>query len=174
MNNEEKEKEEKEFIVKTSPIKFTVEKNGIEYEFEPIGEITDLVKLKLDIVNIMKSFNITIRSKHIVVIQKKSVINKSFEENYLRSKEVIREWYKEDPNREWSANELMEAAKLEKSKRSSIMTKLMREKFIRCINLETSKNLRRYVKAEAMIAPEAIEKRDMKKLIEERKLIKEG
>lgn len=166
--------DEKEFVVKISPIKFTVEKDGIEYEFEPIGEVTDLVKMKLDIVDIMKRFNITIKSKNIVVIPKsKSIDKQSLEEYYLTAKDVIREWYKEDPEKEWSANELMEAVKFPVKKRSSIMTKLIKERFIKCTNPTGSRNERRYVKAEAMITPEAIEKRDMKKLEDERKMVRD-
>lgn len=165
---------EQEFVVKISPIKFTVEKDDIEYEFEPIGEVTDLVKSKLDIVDIMKRFKITIKSKNIVVISKPTTeVRQSFEDSYLKAKDVIREWYKENPEKEWSANDLMEAVKFQKAKRSSIMTKLVKERFIKCVNPTDSRNTRRYVKAEAMVSPEAIEKRDMKKLEEERKLVRD-
>jgi len=166
--------DEQEFIVKISPIKFTVEKDGTEYEFEPIGEVTDLVKLKHDIIDIMRRFKITIKSKNIVVIQKSTAeIRESFEDSYLKAKEVIREWYKDSPEKEWSANELMTAAKFEKVKRSSIMNKLIKEKFIKCINPEGPRNYRRYIKAEAMVSPEAVEKQDMKKLEEERRLVRD-
>lgn len=161
-----------EFEVKVSPIKFIIEKEDREYEFEPIGEVIDLTKLKLDIIDIMKRFNITVRSKNTVIIPRSaSGSRQSFEETYLKSKDIIREWYKEDPDKAWSANELMEAAKFGVSRRSSIMTKLMKEKFIKCINPTKSRNERVYVKAEAMITPEAAEKRDMKKLEEERKVV---
>jgi len=163
---------DQEFVVKISPIKFMVEKDDVEYEFEPIGDVTDLVKLKHDIVDIMKRFKITIKSKNVVIVQKSiPEIRQSFEESYLKAKEVIREWYKE--GKEWSANELMKAAKFEKTKRSPIMNKLLKEKFIKRINPEGPRNYRRYVKAEAMVAPEAIENHDMKKLEEERRLVRD-
>lgn len=166
--------DEQEFVVKISPIKFMVEKDDAEYEFEPIGEVTDLVKLKNDIIDIMRRFKITIKSKNVIVVQKStSEARQSFEEYYLKAKEVIREWYKESPEKEWSANELMRTAKFEKVRRSSIMNKLLKEKFIKCVNPLGSRNDRRYVKAEAMITPEAIENRDMKKLEEERQLVRD-
>lgn len=165
---------EQEFVVKISPIKFTIEKDNIEYEFEPIGEVTDLVKMKQDVIDIMKRFNIAIKSKNIVVVSKSiPEIRKTFEEYYLKAKDVIRDWYRESPEKEWSANDLMEVVKFEKAKRSSIMLKLMKERFITCVNPEGSRNERRYIKAEAMITPEAVERQDMKKLEEERKLVRD-
>lgn len=165
--------DEEEFVVKTSPIKFTVEKDGIEYEFEPTEDVTDLDKLKNDIASIVRRFNIKVRSKNTIIVKSTTDIKQSFEEYYLRAKDVIREWYKEDPDREWSSNELMDAAKFDRSKRGSIMSKLTRENFIRCANPEGSRVERRYVKAEAMISPEAVEKQDMKKLEDERRLVRE-
>lgn len=165
---------EQGLIIRVSPIKFTIEKDGVEYEFEPIGEVTDLVKLKNDIVDIIKRFKITIRSKDIVVVRRStSEVRQTFEEYYLASKEIIREWYRENPEKEWSANDLMEAVKFEKAKRSSIMNKLIKEKFIKCVNPLGSRNERRYIKAEAMITPEAVEKQDMKKLEDERRLMRD-
>ena len=61
-----------ELAIKTSPIKFKVEKDGIEYEFEPIGDITDLAKLKQDVIDIMKRFKIVIRPKNMITITKPS------------------------------------------------------------------------------------------------------
>ena len=66
MNNE------KELAIKTSPIKLKVEKDGIEYEFEPIGDITDLAKLKQEVIDIMRRFKIIIRSKNMITITKPS------------------------------------------------------------------------------------------------------
>jgi hypothetical protein len=63
---------DQELAIKTSPIKFKVEKDGIEYEFEPIGDITDLAKLKQDVIGIVKHFNIVVRSKNIITITKPS------------------------------------------------------------------------------------------------------
>lgn len=166
--------DEQELVVKISPIKFTVVKYDIEYEFEPIGEIMDLVKLKADIVDIMRRFKITIKSKNTVVISKPiSETRRSFDEYYVKAKYVIREWYRENPEKEWSANELMDAAKFEKAKRSSIIYKLLKEGFIKCTNPLGPRNDRKYLKAEAMITPEAIEKHDLKKLEEERRLVRD-
>lgn len=61
-----------ELAIKTSPIKFKVEKDGIEYEFEPIGEITDLAKLKQDVIDILRRFKIVIRPKNMITITKSS------------------------------------------------------------------------------------------------------
>jgi hypothetical protein len=61
---------DQELTIKTSPIKFKVEKDGIEYEFEPIGDITDLAKLKEDIIGIVKRFNIVVRQKNMITITK--------------------------------------------------------------------------------------------------------
>lgn len=58
--------------IKTSPIKFKVEKDGMELEFEPIGDITDLAKLKQDVIDIMKRFNIVVRPKNTITITKSS------------------------------------------------------------------------------------------------------
>lgn len=167
------ETNEQELNVKISPIKFTVEKDDIEYEFEPIGDVTDLIKLKNDVVDIIKRFKITVRAKNIVIVRKPSGMRQSFEEYYLKAKEVIREWYRENPEKEWSSNELMKSVNFEKGKRSSIMYKLIKEKFIICINPESPRNERRYIKAEAMISPEGFEKQDMKKLEDERKLVRD-
>lgn len=56
--------------IKTSPIKFKVEKDGIEYEFEPIGDIVDLAKLKQDVIDIVKRFKIVVRPKNMITITK--------------------------------------------------------------------------------------------------------
>jgi hypothetical protein len=58
-----------EIAIKTSPIKFKVEKDGIENEFEPIGDIADLAKLKQDIIGILKRFKIVIRPKNMITIK---------------------------------------------------------------------------------------------------------
>lgn len=58
--------------IKTSPIKFKVEKDGIEYEFEPIGDITDLAKLKQDVIGIVKRFDIVVRQKNMITSTKPS------------------------------------------------------------------------------------------------------
>lgn len=172
------QKVDTEFTVKISPIKFTVEKDDKEYEFEPIGEVTDLEKFKLDVIDIMKRFNITVKSKNqnVVVVPKSNTISsRTLEDDYLKSKEIIREWYREDPEKAWSSGELMEAAKFQKARRAQIMNRLLKkEKFIICINPQFSRNMRRYVKAEAMVTPEAIVEHDMKKLEQERKLVREG
>lgn len=165
--------EEEEFVVRTSPIKFIVEKDDIVYEFEPTEDVTDLAKLKNDIVGIMRRFNIRINQKNAIIIKPTIELKQSFEEYYLRAKEIIRQWYKEDPDRGWSSNELMEAVKFDRSKRGSIMLKLTKENFIRCTNPEDGRTERRYVKAEAMISPEGLEKRDMKKLEQERRLVRD-
>lgn len=166
--------EKEEFTVKASPVKFTVEKDNVEYEFEPIEEITDLAKLKQDVIDIMKRFKIVIRAKNIITIPKSSPCISSLEDDYLKSKDIIREWYKESPDKEWRSGELMDAAKFPKARRSQIIMKLMREGYVKCVNPTDARNMRRYVKAEAMVTPEAIEKRDMEKLIQERKLVREG
>ena len=166
--------EQEPFTVKSSPVKFTVEKDNIEYEFEPIEEITDFAKLRQDVIDIMKRFKIVIRAKNIITIPKSVPSTSSLEDDYLRSKDIIREWYKERPDKEWRSGELMDAAKFPKARRSQIIMKLMREGFVKCTNPTEAKNMRKYVKAEAMIAPEAIEKRDMEKLLQERKLVREG
>jgi hypothetical protein len=172
----DEQKVDAEFTVKSSSIKFTVEKDDKEYEFEPIGEVTDLVKLRLDIIDIMKRFNITVKCKNQVTIPKSSVISsRTLEDDYLRAKDIIRDWYREDPEKAWSSGELMEAAKFQKARRTQIMNRLLKkEKFIICVNPQFSRNMRRYVKAEAMVTPEAIVEHDMKKLEQERKLVREG
>lgn len=65
-------KADHEFNIKTSRIKLTIEKDGIEYEFEPIGDITDIVKTKQDIIDIMKRFKIATRPKNMIVVSKSS------------------------------------------------------------------------------------------------------
>jgi hypothetical protein len=174
----DEQKKDEEFTIKISPIKFTIDKDGKEYEFEPIGEVTDLAKLKLDVIDIVKRFDITVKSKnHNVITVSKSgaTSSRSFEDDYVKCKDVIREWYREDPEKAWSSGELMETVKFSKVRRSMIMNKLLKkEKFIICVNPQFSRNMRRYVKAEAMVVPEAIVEHDMKKLEEERKLIREG
>ena len=166
--------EDEPFTVRASPVKFTVEKDDVEYEFEPIEEVTDLAKLKKDVIDIMRRFKIVIRAKNIITMPKSSPSTSSLEDDYLRSKEIIREWYRESPDKEWRSGELMEAAKFPKARRSQIIMKLTRERFIKCTNPTEARNMRKYVKAEAMITPEAIEKRDMETLLLERKLVREG
>jgi hypothetical protein len=169
--------DEEEFTIKISPIKFTIDKGDKEYEFSPIGEITDLAKLKLDVIDIVKRFDITVKSKHhnVIAIPKSDTTGRSFEEDYVKAKDVIREWYREDPKKEWSSGELMAEVKFPKTRRSLIMNKLLqKEKFIRCVNPQFSRNMRRYVKAEAMVVPEAFVEKNLEKLERERKLIREG
>lgn len=172
------EKKDEEFIIKISPIKFTIDKEDKEYEFVPIGEVTDLAKLKLDVIDIVKRFDITVKSKNhnVITVPKSSAASsKSFDDDYLHSKDIIREWYREDPEKAWSSGELMDAVKFSKSRRSQIMNRLLKkEKFIICVNPQFTRNMRRYVKAEAMIVPEAIVEHDMEKLEQERKLLREG
>lgn len=172
------QKKDEEFTIKISPIKFTVDKDDKEYEFVPIGEVTDLAKLRLEVSDIVKRFDITVKSKHhnvVTVPRADAASSRSFEDDYLKSKDVIRDWYREDPEKAWSSGELMEAVKFSKSRRSQVMNRLLKkEKFIICVNPQFTRNMRRYVKAEAMIVPEAIVEYDMEKLERERKLLREG
>lgn len=170
------EKKDEEFTIKISPIKFTIDKKDKEYEFSPIGEVTDLIKLRADVIDIVTRFDITVKSKHhnVITLPKDTIPQKSLEEDYLKTKDIIREWYREDPNKAWSSGDLMSELKCSKSRRSQIMNRLLKEKFITCTNPQFSRNMRRYLKTEAMVTPEAIVERDAKKLEEERKLVRDG